>query len=199
MAILYNPFSPIKSNIDYIGTQGLSGITDQRGYYYPYSGFLNYLTQGKIKHNWYIRGEKFREQKRMAEVFSAIGFFGFAAGPKKYIIDEFGLSDPLLSRLPVEYKKYFWIGHFKRKIPRGYAKSIMLWKNKIKDPDLELYYDKIVNITRGSIFSLKRFKDIFYLNTGKFEHLKDLYFNNPNYIIENYPKSCLSCKLKSRE
>ena len=111
----------------------------------------------------------------MVVAYPAIGFFGFNAGPSKYIIDPLGLRDPLLARLPAEEKEDFWIGHFRRKLPRGYVASIKCWKNLIEDPSLHVYYEKIISITRGPIFSCERFVDIYYMNTGKYQYLINQY------------------------
>jgi len=173
ISILFNPFSPVKINLLTKGFEGMSRITDQRSYYYPYTGFLPRIMKVEREHKWFMRGESFKKEEKSVAVFHATGFFGFSAGPNKYIIDNFGLSDPLLSRLPVKRKESFWIGHFQREIPEGYVASIRFWKNYITDPYLHLYYDKIITITRGPIFSYERLKDIFSMNTGKFQYLLD--------------------------
>ena len=50
--------------------------------------------------------------------------------------------------------------------------------NLIEDPFLHVYYDKIINITRGPIFSCERFFDILNMNTGRYQYLVDLYLSN---------------------
>jgi arabinofuranosyltransferase len=95
-----------------------------------------------------------------------IGEVGFYAGPSKYIIDPNGLSDPLMARLPIPPSFYFefWVSHFTRELPTGYLESRRAGQNLIEDPIIHAYFDKILRVTTGPVFSLERFKDILYLN-----------------------------------
>jgi len=98
----------------------------------------------------------------------AIGYFGFYSGPEKFIIDSLALTDPLLARLPpkkLESREEYKSGHFRRNIPEGYIESIEMEKNLIEDANIKNYYDRLLNITREDIWSLNRFKDIWYINT----------------------------------
>jgi arabinofuranosyltransferase len=190
-ALAANPKSPIKSTIHYSGIPSFMRIHDERAFYYPYTGLLTHLQHGEIKQKWYLLGNAAREQKEQVLLFHATGMFGFAAGPKKYIIDDFALSDPLLARLPVKNKEKLWPGHFERKLPDGYVESITCSKNLIKDPFLNLYYDKILNITRGPIFSRTRCMDILYMNMGKFDYLIIAYLENQKKLY-NFDKKATS-------
>ena len=95
-----------------------------------------------------------------------IGEVGFFAGPTKYIIDPNALSDPLLARLPIPPSFYFefWVSHFTRELPAGYVESRRADRNLIEDPIIREYFDKILRVTTGPVFSVARFKDIFHLN-----------------------------------
>jgi hypothetical protein len=102
-----------------------------------------------------------------------IGEVGYLAGPKKYIIDPNGLSDPLLARLPVGQDFYFafWVSHWTRAIPAGYIESRRAGKNLIEDPVIHEYFDKILNVTAGPLFTRSRFRDIYELNWGRFRNI----------------------------
>jgi arabinofuranosyltransferase len=124
-------------------------------------------------HAWYHQGAKFREDPARVHVGGAfhgenLGYFGYAAGPEKHIVDPVGLPDPLMARLPAyNAKRQRWkSGHFHRKIPDGYLESIVESKNLIQDPGLHQYYDRILRITRGPIFEKQRLFDILVVNTG---------------------------------
>jgi hypothetical protein len=95
-----------------------------------------------------------------------IGEVGFYAGPTKYIIDPNGLSDPLLARLPIPPSFYFefWVSHFTRELPEGYLESRRTGGNAIVDPVIRPYFDRILRVTTGPIFSWQRFTDIVDLN-----------------------------------
>ena len=95
-----------------------------------------------------------------------IGEVGFYAGPTKYIIDPNGLSDPLMARLPIPPSFYFefWVSHFTREVPAGYVDSRREGRNLIEDPIIHDYFDKLLRVTTGPVFSFARLKDIVNLN-----------------------------------
>ncbi len=185
------PNSPVFCNNPYeIHTMEQNGIVDEKAYYYNNSTLLkinhDYLLPD---HKWSIYGIELKERKDRVFVLGNIGFSGFFAGPDSYIIDIFGLSDPLLSRLPT-CNKYEWrIGHFLRNIPSGYLKTIRTGTNHISDTCLAKYYDKIKIIVCDEIFSWERLKTIWFMNTGKYDHLIDSYVNQPSIIV-NYQDIC---------
>jgi arabinofuranosyltransferase len=84
----------------------------------------------------------------------AVGFSGYFAGPGTHIIDIYALGDPLLARLPA--MPTFRVGHFERRIPDGYDETVARGVNKISDPDLAAYYDRLHLIVAGPIFSRAR-------------------------------------------
>jgi arabinofuranosyltransferase len=132
---------------------------------------------------WYQGGLRFRASPQRVHVGGflkgeAIGYFGYAAGPEKFVIDRVGLTDPLLSRLPAvqparieEWKS----GHFLRRIPEGYFQSVAIDRNLLKDPSLREYYETIRLVTRGALFDLRRLREIWRLNTGAYAPLVDAY------------------------
>ena len=128
-------------------------------------------------HQWYRAGLAFRKHPgtlHVGGVFGqAIGYFGQAAGPRKHIIDNLGLADAFLARLPAcntASPKFWKSGHFFRLIPQGYVASVKYRRNLLRDPSLRRYYDKLVVVTRGPLFSWQRLAQIFQLNTGAHDH-----------------------------
>ena len=109
--------------------------------------------------------------------------------PTKHIIDDNALSDPLLARLPVSPRVFmeFWASHYFRDIPEGYVESNDQDKNLLTDPLLHGYYDKLRNVTRGSVWRLSRLKDIWSLNVD-YRHLQ-----------EDYDKAAADCAVVSGE
>ena len=61
----------------------------------------------------------------------------------------------------------FWAGHYYRPIPQGYVESRKSGKNELTDSSLRPFYDKIVNVTTGPLFSASRWRDIVDLNLGE--------------------------------
>ena len=99
---------------------------------------------------------------------------------RKYFTDEIGLQDPLVTHFKLKsYKKSdFRVGHIYRATPDDFAESVYYQKNLIKDKSLHKYYDKLLEITRGDLFSMKRIKTIINFNLGKYEYLIDNYYKN---------------------
>ena len=75
-------------------------------------------------------------------------------------------SQILLARLPVSPRVYldFWASHYFRDIPEGYVESTERDQNLLTDPLLHEYYDKLRNVTRGSVWRWSRLRDIWSLN-----------------------------------
>ena len=165
------------------------GITDQRMWYYYFTGFLSNVFDKHLYEYPLIKyAQQLKEEKKRFVVKDIIGMLGFYCGSNIYILDTRALSDPLLSKLPsTEYwkgghkprpgEKKWIIGHFTRKIPKGYLETITNGKNEIEDIYLRKYYDKISLVTRGNLFDFKRLIEIWNLNTGKYDYLIQPYTN----------------------
>ena len=111
-------------------------------------------------------------------VASNIGFMGYFANDDVAIIDLYALSDPLLSRIPINSGKLERIGHNTRYLPPGYAKTVDSKKNVIKDENLSKYYDVIKIITQDDILSKERLKTIIKYHLGDYDYLIDNYLEN---------------------
>jgi arabinofuranosyltransferase len=180
--LVLHPLSPVKMGTPIYSprTQHQSFIDTNLFAHGEGAALLNWRP-GKFMpdHDWYYYGEEFKkvDQKvHMGGAFGgeAIGYFGFAAGPDKHIIDCVALTDTLLARLPAvrpprmdQWKS----GHFHRVLPEGYLESIMTGRNMVRDPDLNRYYEKVRSITRGPLFSWERFSAIWGMNRGLYDHL----------------------------
>jgi arabinofuranosyltransferase len=180
--VFYNvvaPLAPIKTRASYDGAwpwRLQNGIKDERGHYHQITNVLFYAPFKTLPdHVWYREGISFRQSPEKVSIQGSIGFFGFNAGPTKYVIDRNALSDPLLARLPVSESLYFefYAGHFFRDIPAGYPESRREKRNLIADPFLHEYYDKLINVTAGPIFNGSRFRDIWDLNFGRYRKLHE--------------------------
>lgn len=129
--------------------------------------------------NWYRYGTGVGQLDRKVHVGGAfkgeaIGYAGFAAGPGCHFIDRLGLGDPLLARLPAfrppsinQWKS----GHFHRRIPHGYVKSVASGENMVDEVGVKRYYDHVRMITREPLFSWDRIKVIINMNLGRYRHL----------------------------
>lgn len=175
MYVIAYPHTPLTSSINFTGSNTRWGIADERGFYFKYSSFYQYVRARREdvlfpQHNSALEGALFKEAEEPLAIMSMIGFYGYHAGLEKIIIDPLALSDPLLARLP---SRSDWrIGHFIRDLPDGYIESIVMGREALKDPGLMEYYRNLQVITEGEeLFSPERLNMILCFNWGAFDHL----------------------------
>jgi arabinofuranosyltransferase len=176
---LINPLAPLKTipNSD-IGWQWRyqNGVKDERGAHHKSVNPLTYEVFRVMPDDALAReGRSYAASSETVFVHPWIGLIGYYTGPSKYVIDPNGLSDPLLARLPVGQDFYFafWVSHWTRALPQGYVESRRAHANLIADPRIHEFFDRILNVTEGPIFSLGRFRDIVSLNWGRSRHFSD--------------------------
>jgi arabinofuranosyltransferase len=147
-----------------------SHITDERRYYYPFTGLLTARRGTAMPdHRWFHLGEEARRLGERVALTDAAGFIGYAAGPLVHYVDRWGLGDPLLARLPANVP---WeVGHYARTIPDGYLETLETGRNMIKDLGVAAYYERLRIITEGPIWSRQRLLTIYRMNLGRYEHL----------------------------
>jgi arabinofuranosyltransferase len=139
-----------------------SGIVDERRYYFPRTRII---TQHGIRtvpdlEQWVLT--TLRAQHPTTLVWNTVGMAGYVLGRAYHIIDPLALGDPLLARLPARPR---WrIGHYERTLPKGYFESVVTDSNRIADPAIAAYYDTIREVTRGQLFTVRRWKAIVALN-----------------------------------
>lgn len=152
------------------------GLADERGFYYAYSGLMR-REEGRPRMfvdefvDSALADRAMALEKNGNETFVVkkwnIGYYGYFAGANVHVIDELGLADPLLARLPIIHPDFWTAGHYSRAIPDGYEESIRTGENLISDTEIAILYDDIKLITRGPIFSRKRFGAILRQNLGQ--------------------------------
>ena len=150
------------------------GISDERKTYYARLGLL------RVHHQWQSPdlldanlAATMRAAGQTVATREAVGMFGYAAGPTLYVVDRFGLGDPLMARLPASGA---WrIGHFHRELPPGYIQTLRTGANVITDTGVAQYFDTLSTITRGPIWSLGRWRAIVSMNLGLDDRLLDAY------------------------
>jgi arabinofuranosyltransferase len=150
------------------------GISDERETYYARLGLL------RAHHQWQSPdlldaelAATMRAAGQTVATREAVGMFGYAAGPGLYVVDRFGLGDPLMARLPASGP---WrIGHFHRELPAGYIQTLRTGTNAIADAGVAQYFDTLCTITRGPIWSVRRWRAIVSMNLGLDDRLLDPY------------------------
>jgi arabinofuranosyltransferase len=145
------------------------GIVDERLWYLKESS-LFWRDRAAPLGGWFTeQGQALPPGK--ASVHMTLGFFGFAAPANAIIVDLWGLTDPLLARLPAENPNDWRIGHVARVVPKGYLETLDTGKNQFADKRLGEFYDHLSVITRGPLFSWERLKTIWRFNLGSYDHL----------------------------
>jgi len=146
----------------------LDGVCDERAFYGPFSNWRRVGLGANPTHPWAVLGVQWSQTPDKTRIAGAIGYRGFFAGPQVFIIDYFGLSDPLIARLAPDPKLHPWKpGHGRRCIPLGYPEATRLGPSALADASLREYYASIWLVTRGKLWSLERWRATWKLNTSQ--------------------------------
>jgi arabinofuranosyltransferase len=149
------------------------GIADERAFYRTATGLSLYSRNQPLPYQaWVLEGRDARKNGTAVAVRDNIGFFGYYAGPEVYVLDKWALADPLLARLPMSALEWR-IGHFARTIPEGYVETVENGENRIQDPNIKAYFEKLKRINRGPLLDGGRFLEILRMNLGWYDYLVD--------------------------
>jgi len=183
---LFNPLNPWyapMNTVDVEIKQIPSGVIDERQFYAtPREASVALFNQTRYHAlNPYIYINRSTAQvykPRQSEHYincDCTGTMGITLGPQAVLIDNYGLFDPLIARLPATYTPYWRTGHFRRTIPIGYMESLQSGRNMIADPGVAALYDALHTITQGPLWDAERIATIVRLNTGYYDHLIDTF------------------------
>jgi arabinofuranosyltransferase len=160
-----------------------NGIGDERMFYFQESSLALWQPGKEMPTSRFANeGRAYRRMDQpLTRVHGSVGYRGYFAGPKAFIIDYYALADPLLARMPARYSNAWRIGHFTRLVPKGYEETANTNQNTIDDKNLAQFYDRLKNITRGPLWRRDRWRDILLMNLGRYDHLID----NDRYRFPN--------------
>ncbi len=146
----------------------LYGVMDERRYYYESTGLLKSRPGNpRPDHPMAVDGRQLRAGSARVVTRDGIGFTGYFAGPNVHIVDIYALTDPLLARLPAIPNSR--TGHYLRDIPAGYLESLESNTNRIADPDLAVYYDRLRLAVSGPLWDRERLATVAGLLTGRYD------------------------------
>ena len=144
-----------------------NGIANERSFYNAGTGLLHAFKGHRLPaHSWVENGQRIAASPDKVHVVYTLGFNGFYAGPGRFLIDRYALSDPLLARLPCIYSPRRRPGHYERILPAGFEESLRTDSNVLADPELRTLYGDLRLITRGPIWSSERWAAIWRQNTA---------------------------------
>ncbi len=152
-----------------------TGIVDERGIYFRNQSIVLANRQSFRNPAW-PRATDLPPRRSVMETCGLMGASGLDFGPYVHLLDECGLADPLIARLPSVFNSEWRIGHFRRMIPAGYPESLEANGNLLRDQGLARYYDRLRAVTRGPVFSRDRLAEVWRLNTGAYDDLVDRRF-----------------------
>ena len=198
-AALFRPHSPLRAGLDYPGDASFPwelghGVVDERAYYYAFTGLLSkHGVSGPQMHPWAKQGQLGTTESdvvlpvggKSVTAWKTIGFYGFYADEELHVVDSFALSDPLMARLPVVLDENQRIGHFLRQIPAGYMETLSSGDNRIANPALAKFYDKLALVISAPLFDRARWTAILELNSGRLQPLLDAYSKGLSASTEN--------------
>jgi arabinofuranosyltransferase len=105
------------------------------------------------------------QQREMKIHLSSGGLLSCCMARQQRILDVYGLSEPLVARLPTpDVRGGFRPAHIVKRLPQGLEASYISGHNELKDPQLRIYYDKIRLVSRAPLFSAARWTCIWELN-----------------------------------
>ena len=158
------------------------GIADERRVFESTTSVLRrpgFRDGAPERHPWFRDGASARARgERVVIVRGAVGMLGYAAGPEVIVIDEFGLGDPLLARLPVATPQRWRIGHFQRAVPAGYLRARETGDTRDMQPDLARYWEDLRLVVSGPLLAPERLRAIARLNSGADDGLRDAYLRS---------------------
>lgn len=164
---LMNPLSPLRAGRDYENrdeAQVLAdrGISDERGFYYRRRGLLAREAEREL-----TAGSRCREDSApvvIRSVCGELGYESFSACRATFLADRCALSDPLLARMPMIDPTRWRVGHYFRRVPRGYRDSLEQDANLLAAPAHHALYEDIRLATRAPLFAPGRFGAIWRLS-----------------------------------
>jgi arabinofuranosyltransferase len=149
-------FAPIQSDARFGTFSQMTDAPDQRATDYPATGLLLDIRQWYPPHHpEATRGGAAWKDTNRVKTSPHPAFFGFAAGYGVHVIDRTGRTDPLLARLRPDEGPAFPAGA-RRRVPDGYEASLLEKDNRIADPVLAGYYDRVRFVTRGPLGDPRR-------------------------------------------
>jgi arabinofuranosyltransferase len=138
-------------------------LTDERSMAYPSNGlFYRENPGGPRAHPWVREALEAVASGTRVKPYRSVGIVGYYAGPSLHIVDEYGLCDPLLARLPADPA---WSpGHFLRHVPAGYVETLRDGRDQLADRELARRYAELATITQGPLFTRERWRAILAWN-----------------------------------
>ncbi len=160
----FSPGSPLRAStadtyegVDSSGQMPTHGVVDERLWYYTRSGALSAYREDGLEPGAACKGEPRVLVRRVCGGLGRIAFEGCA---DDHWIDPCGLSDAFLARRPIPENATWRIGHFMRAVPEGYGQSVAEGRGVMREPELNVEFDRVMLRVRGPVFGGERLREI---------------------------------------
>lgn len=143
------------------------GIANERAFYSAGTGLVHaFMGHHLPVHPGVDDGRKMAASPERVHIVYALGFPAYFAGPDRFLLDRYALSDALMARLPRIHSPRQRPGHYERVLPAGFVESLRTNSNVLEDPALRSLYADLLLISRGPIWSSERWAAIWWQNTA---------------------------------
>ena len=162
----------LRSDADFgVGARATRRPADQRRADYQATGLLLHRRDANVPvPEAAIRPRGLELSQNSVVVTQTPGFTGIKRGAGVHVIDPQGLTDPLLARLPAPVSPRR-AGVQDRRIPDGYLDVLGGTGGRLADATLSIYYDRIVESSRGGLAQPGRMSSAWRLATGQMDSL----------------------------
>lgn len=179
--------SPVWSGADYhVGRSENAemmypdNITDERAMYFARTGW--WVDHGQEEHPMRLLERKAKANRGLRKswqgkwkvrVIGAAGFVGYEAQPGVWLVDQLGLADPVLARLPGIKTAWWRAGHYPRMLPDGYLESLETGALHLADEALQNYVEHLWTVIRSDLGKKGRLATASKLQLGRYDSLLD--------------------------
>jgi arabinofuranosyltransferase len=141
-----SPFDPdYHALLDARGTMTPHQVADERAVYQQRFGLWVRWKQGELAQ------EQVDGPHDLIVFEEVAGWNAFIAGPGCHVVNPYGLSDPLVARMPADPPGQERAGHVTRTIPPRYLDSLRTGENLLEDPDQHALLDDLWSATRAPL------------------------------------------------
>ncbi|MCA9490331.1 MAG: hypothetical protein KC621_10415, partial [Myxococcales bacterium] len=153
----------------------LDGIADERAFWFHCSGWVS---DRRPPGPFDCGGQRALVDKYLAAgktVIEAggVGFLGYWAGDRLTIVDDLGIADPLMARIPSPAReRAVWRpGHYPRPLPKGYLESLRTGEDHFADRELGELYAALALVATAPLLDGARLDAVMGFHLGRYDAL----------------------------
>jgi arabinofuranosyltransferase len=138
-------------------------------YYYPASALARWTPGERFPFAPFLQVSSpaaCRQLRATVPIVAVVGdgLNGFCQGPNAHLVDQHGITDPLVARLSVPVTGRFKPAHIVKPLPLGYLESAGGDTNRIADPEVAAFYARLRLVVSGPLWTAERWRAIWAMN-----------------------------------